>query len=85
MSGKNSSTLKFDLSEGIESAKLELGYGGHTLVSELLRLEGIEVAKLKLGYGGHALVPELLRPDPVDVGQSGLPVRKKKVIPYKRY
>ena len=62
MSGKNSSTLKFDLSEGIESAKLELGYGGHTLVSESLRLEGIEIAKLKLGYGGHALVPELLRP-----------------------
>lgn len=79
MSSKNSSTLKFDLSEGIESAKLELGYGGHTLVSESLRLEGKETAEPKLGYGGHALVPELLRPDPVDVGQFGLPVRKKKV------
>lgn len=78
MSGKNSSTLKFDLSEGIESAKLELGYGGHTLVSESLRLEGIETTKLKLGYGGHALVPELLRPDPVDVGQLAYLLGRKR-------
>lgn len=46
MSSNQSSTLKFDLSEGIESAKLGLGYGGHALVPELLRPDPVDVGQL---------------------------------------
>lgn len=47
-SSDQSSTLKFDLSEGIESAKLELGYGGHALVPELLRPDPVDVGQFGL-------------------------------------